>query len=252
MIGSNIIRLTETASTNTYAANLLMAEKPAEGTIIFSGSQTEGRGQQGNNWESEGGKNLTVSLILYPFFLKPEKQFVLNKFASLAVLDFVKLLISVNMSPKIKWPNDIYVGDKKIAGILIENSIAGNCFEHIIIGIGININQEKFSCNAPNPVSFKLLTGKEYDIENCLKELCVSLNKRYDQMQENFHSTFDSDYLKNNYRYNVFSKFRKNDSLIYAKISGISESGKLQIQDKEGKYSEHAFKEIEYINPLCY
>ncbi len=247
MIGSNIIRLTETTSTNTYAAKLLMTEKPAEGTIIFSVSQTEGRGQQGNIWESECGKNLTVSVILYPYFLKPEKQFALNKFVSLAVLDFVKLHIPVNISPKIKWPNDIYVGNKKIAGILIENSIAGNSFEYVIIGIGININQEKFSSNAPNPVSLKLITGKEYDIENCLKELCVSLNKRYDQMQENFCSTLDSDYLKNNYRYNVFSKFRKNDSLIYAKISGISDFGKLQLQDKDGKFSEYAFKEIEYI-----
>lgn len=247
MIGSNIIRLTETASTNTYAAKLLMAEKPAEGTIIFSDSQTEGRGQQGNIWESEIGKNLTVSIILYPYFLVPEKQFILNKFISLSVLDFVKLHIPVNISLKIKWPNDIYVDDKKIAGILIENSIAGNSFEHVIIGIGININQEKFSNNAPNPVSLKLLTGKEYDIENCLKELCVSLNKRYDQMQENFLDKLDSDYLKNNYRYNVFSKFMKNDSLIYAKISGISQSGKLQLQDKDRKLSEYAFKEIEYI-----
>ncbi|MFH0864836.1 MAG: biotin--[acetyl-CoA-carboxylase] ligase [Bacteroidota bacterium] len=247
MIGKTILRLSETASTNTFAAKLLLAEKPTEGTVIYSVSQTEGRGQQGNIWESECGKNLTVSVILYPCFLKPDKQFLLNKFISLAVLDFVKLHIPVNMFPKIKWPNDIYVGAKKVAGILIENSISGNRFDHVIIGIGININQEKFSRSIPNPISLKLLTGKVYDIEYCLKELCTALDIRYNQLQKEFYNTIDSDYLTNNYRYKIFSKFRKNDSVIYAEISGISELGKLQLLDNEGNFSEYAFKEIEYI-----
>jgi BirA family transcriptional regulator, biotin operon repressor / biotin---[acetyl-CoA-carboxylase] ligase len=247
MLGNNILRLSETASTNTYAAKLLMAEKPAEGTVIFSVSQTEGKGQQGNIWESESGKNLTVSVILYPYFLKPEKQFILNKIISLAVLDLVKLHVPVNMSPKIKWPNDIFVGDKKIAGILIENSIMGNRIENAIAGIGININQEKFTGNAPNPVSLKLITGKEYCIEDCLKDFCVFLNNRYEQLRKNFYKEIDADYLANNYRYNIFSKFRKNKSILNAKISGISEFGKLQLKDINENISEYAFKEIEYI-----
>lgn len=247
MIGETIIRLAETSSTNTYAAKLLMAEKPAEGTIIFTISQTEGRGQHGNIWESERGNNLTVSVILYPDFLKPEKQFMLNKFISLAVLDFVKLYIPVNMSPKIKWPNDIYIGNKKVAGILIENSISGNNFNHVIVGIGININQEKFSSNTPNPTSLKLATDNEYNIENCLHELCTSLNKRYDQLAEDNNDILGSEYLLSIFRYNVFSKFRFDKSTIHAKITGISDFGKLQLIDEKGHFSEYAFKEIEHI-----
>ncbi|HNW97415.1 MAG TPA: biotin--[acetyl-CoA-carboxylase] ligase [Bacteroidales bacterium] len=247
MIGKNIIRLTETASTNTYAATLLMAEKPVNGTLIFTTSQTNGRGQQNNTWESESGKNLAVSVILYPDFIKPSEQFILNKIISLAVLDFVRKNIPVSMSPKIKWPNDIYVGEKKIAGILIENSISGNRIEYVIAGIGININQEKFSKNIPNPVSLKLVSGKEFIIGNCLDELCESLNARYMQLCRNDCELLNSEYLNNLYRYNLYSKYKVEDSFLFAKIVSVSEFGKLQLENKEGKIFEFAFKEIEYV-----
>lgn len=247
MIGRNIIRLTETTSTNSYAANLLKTEKPSDGTIIFTESQTEGKGQPGNKWESERGKNLAISIILYPHFIKPEKQFQLNKFASLAVLDFIKSFTMAEVSVKIKWPNDIYADDKKIAGILIENSISGNQFENVIVGIGININQEKFSSGIPNPVSLKMITGKEYNIESCLKKICISLQKRFDQLSENSDNSLDTEYLVNNYRYDIFSKFRNNNSVFSAKILGITKFGKLQLEDAGGDHSEYTFKEIEYI-----
>lgn len=247
MIGQNIIALSETSSTNTYAAKLLMAEKPLEGTIVYAIAQTKGKGQQGNTWESENGKNLTISVILYPSFIKPENQFLLNKFISLAVLDFVKYHLPANMSPKVKWPNDIYVKNKKIAGILIENAIIENKIEHIIVGIGININQVHFSSDVPNPISLKSLTGKEIIITECLKKLCEFLNNRYLQLAEKPHTILDNDYLQNNYRYNLFSDYMVDGSLLKLKICGISEYGKLRLIDKAGIISEFAFNEIKYI-----
>jgi BirA family transcriptional regulator, biotin operon repressor / biotin---[acetyl-CoA-carboxylase] ligase len=237
----------ETTSTNTYASNMLLAEKPGEGTVIITHSQKCGKGQQGNTWESEPGKNLTVSVILYPSMLSPEKQFYLNKFVSLAVLDFVRLHIPDSMSPKIKWPNDIYVGHNKIGGILIENTIMSQSITHSIIGIGININQEKFTRNVPNPISLKSATGKDFDIDICLEELCVALNERYDQLRSGKNNILDSDYLKNIFRLDQFSKFKINNTVVSARITGISEYGKLMICNEKGNSSEYAFKEIEYL-----
>ena len=136
MFEKNIIKKNQISSTNTVAIELLKKEELPEGTIIWADEQTKGRGQRGNSWESEPGTNLTISIILFPHFLKAEDQFLLSKVTSLAITDYLANRFN---QVTIKWPNDIYVANDKIAGILIENSIIGSSFEYAVIGIGLNI-----------------------------------------------------------------------------------------------------------------
>ena len=163
------IELLETLkSTNHYLDNL--EPTPAEGRVIMTTNQTGGVGQQGNVWESEAGKNLTFSLLLKPTFLPIASRFMLTKAISIAILDFLKQELP-DQEVYIKWPNDIYFKNKKIAGILIKNEIKGMMMGTSIIGIGLNVNQESFDENLPNPISMKMITGKDYDLEFILNEI---------------------------------------------------------------------------------
>ncbi|MBK6281348.1 MAG: biotin--[acetyl-CoA-carboxylase] ligase [Draconibacterium sp.] len=163
MTGKNTIFLTEVESTNNYANQLVLSKAAEHGTVVLAQYQKKGKGQQGNSWESEPGKNLLASIILFPDFLSAAKQFYLSKIASLSIVDFLKTETS---GITIKWPNDIYIDNKKVAGILIENAIKGHNLSSSIIGIGLNLNQELFVTDAPNPVSLKQVSTKDYEIEN--------------------------------------------------------------------------------------
>ena len=159
---------------------------------------------------------------------------------------------------KIKWPNDIYVANKKIAGILIENSVSGNKLQQSIIGIGININQDKFSTELPNPTSLKLVMGKEFDLRECLEELCSCIESRYLQLRQPHpiplpkgEGTIDADYLKNLYRFGEWANYKyKSDTDKYrelkAKITGVAKIGKLIIETEKGETLECDFKELRF------
>ncbi len=170
IIGSKLFLFESLPSTNSYAAFLLKNEVIPEGAIVSAEYQTTGRGQGSNIWESENGKNLLISIILYPSIIYPASQFLISMALSLGICDFLKRFIP---DCSIKWPNDIYVNDDKIAGILIENSIMGDKIESTIAGIGLNINQEKFLSDAPNPVSLSLITGKKYDLNSLSGSTCI-------------------------------------------------------------------------------
>ncbi len=161
IIGSNIYFYDHLTSTNSEAVRLLKESGLPEGAVISAGFQSAGRGQKENKWESEEGKNLLISVILFPINIEPDLQFIISMTISLGICDFLKRHIPAS---SIKWPNDIYVNNDKIAGVLIENSIMGSSIEYSIAGIGLNINQEKFTGDAPNPVSLKNITGIDYDI----------------------------------------------------------------------------------------
>jgi BirA family transcriptional regulator, biotin operon repressor / biotin---[acetyl-CoA-carboxylase] ligase len=197
IIGSNILFINNLPSTNTYAASLLRDNELAEGTVIYTNHQSSGRGQGGNKWESEDGKNLLISIVLFPSMIIPAEQFHLSMAISLGICDFLDRYTS---SVSIKWPNDIYVNNDKIAGILIENSIMGNLIEHTIAGIGINLNQKKFLSDAPNPVSLSNLTGKEYDLSECLIKLVSDLDKRYKSLIAGNAALIKAHYLSRLYR----------------------------------------------------
>jgi BirA family transcriptional regulator, biotin operon repressor / biotin---[acetyl-CoA-carboxylase] ligase len=248
MIGNYIIRLEETASTNRYASELLNANYTiAEGTVILANDQQSGRGAGDNKWESEKGKNLTLSIVLYPAFLQLEKQFMINKLASLSVYDMIVKLLEGKRNVKVKWPNDIYVDNKKISGTLIENAIVGNTFRYAILGIGININQEVFRSDAPNPVSLKNITGKDHDLQECLAILCSSLDSRYAQLKNSEERMLNENYLSALLRMNETALYIHKGQMITAKITGLDVQGKLLLEKNDGQMIDCDFKEIEFV-----
>ena len=157
-----IIRLEETTSTNNYLRGLVGKESLPEGSIVVTEYQTAGRGQVGNTWESEPGKNLMFSIILYPDFLPANRQFLISQIAALSVKETLDAYVD---GITVKWPNDSYWHDQKICGMLIENDLTGHSLYCSVIGIGININQREFLSDALNPVSLVQITGREYDRE---------------------------------------------------------------------------------------
>lgn len=142
-------------------------QKPGcrEGSLVIADFQTAGKGQVGNSWESEAGKNLMFSILLYPDFLPANRQFLISQIASLSVKETLEKYTD---SVTVKWPNDIYWKDRKICGMLIENDLSGQHLYCSVVGIGLNINQEIFRSDAPNPVSLTQITGKTYDREDVL------------------------------------------------------------------------------------
>jgi BirA family biotin operon repressor/biotin-[acetyl-CoA-carboxylase] ligase len=246
IIGSHIIELEQTTSTNVYTDKLLLSVKPAEGTVIIAYRQTQGKGQDQNKWESESYKNLTFSIILYPEFLVPSEQFRLIEFTSLAITDFIKPLLPANSILKIKWPNDIYVDDQKLCGTLVQNSIVGSKLTESIIGIGLNINQEKFYSDAPNPVSLKQISGQDFDLQLCLKNLCACLDFRYGQLKARNYSLFEADYLSKLYRMDEWHDFIIHENTMQARIIGITNYGQLKLESREGEIFECEMKEVVY------
>ena len=166
-----LIALDETDSTNRYISQLCneLQESVAELTTVTAEFQTAGKGQRGNTWEAERGKNLLFSFVLYPTFLEARRQFILSQIVSLSIKEE---LDRWSDEITIKWPNDIYWRDKKICGILIENDLSGHFIGRSISGIGININQNEFHSDAPNPVSLKQITGQEHDRYEILSHIC--------------------------------------------------------------------------------
>jgi BirA family biotin operon repressor/biotin-[acetyl-CoA-carboxylase] ligase len=245
IIGSRYIHCKETESTNTLASGLIQAESVTEGTIIYTDYQSAGRGQKGNRWVSEEGKNLLFSLVLYPGMVQPGDQFIISIFVSLGICDFLKALIP---GCKIKWPNDIYTGDDKIAGILIENSIISNTISNSIAGIGLNINQEEFPDELMNPVSLKLITGKEHDPYFCLKQLAGFLDLRYKQVISGSRDALRKEYVTSLYRLNRWCRFKSGTGIFDGRIVSVTDSGCLKIEEKSGNIREFAFKEIEFID----
>ncbi len=198
-IGSNLIFIPNLPSTNSRALELAKSKTLPEGTIIYTNYQSAGRGQKGNSWESEDGKNLLISVILTPSMINPADQFIISMTVSLGICDFLKRYIP---ACSIKWPNDIYINNDKIAGILIENTIMGDLIENTIAGIGLNINQQIFISDAPNPISLSMITGKHYDLKACLDQLSSDLDKRYTQLISENHNQIRQQYASKHSRIN--------------------------------------------------
>ena len=244
IIGSNLIFYENLSSTNSQASLLLKEKDIEEGTVVYSDFQTNGRGQMGNRWESEAGKNLLFSIILYPSSIDPEEQFLLSMTVSLGICDFIDRYIP---GSKIKWPNDIYFKDGKMSGILIENSIMGENIESTVAGIGLNINQEKFTSPILNPVSFRLITGREYDLGICRKQLLTDLDLRYKQLLYGNRESLMSEYIARLYRFMEWHTYRSEDIIFTGRILNVTSSGRLQIGKKKGKVMEYSFKEVDFI-----
>ena len=244
IIGSNFISVRKLTSTNTYLAELIKGQDVPEGTVVTTGFQTGGRGQAGNKWESEDGKNLLFSTLIRPPEISADEQFLISMIISLGVCDFAERFVPAAF---IKWPNDIYINNDKIAGILIENSILGNITDYSVAGVGFNINQENFVSEAPNPVSLKMATGKDYDIDDCLRKAVADLDKRYKQLIAGNFSEIRDNYTGKLYRYLEWSEYSGKEGSFTGKIRSVTPQGLLLIERRSGKTESYAFKEIDFI-----
>ena len=244
IIGSKLLFFENLPSTNTHTAELLKKNNLPEGTIVYTNYQSEGRGYSGNKWESENGKNLLFSILLFPSFINTEDQFLISMTISLGICDFLMRFIP---ACSVKWPNDIYVKNDKIAGILIESSVMGNQIENTISGIGLNINQDKFLHTVPNPVSLRLLTGMSYDLPACLNQLSMDLDKRYKQLIAGDYGQIKEEYISKLYRLNEWFKFRDIKGIYTGRILNVTDFGRIQIERENNNISEYSFKEIEFI-----
>ncbi len=242
--GRNSTFIKEVDSTNSYLARALKIERLPEGTLLSASKQVTGRGQSGAHWESEEGKNLLVSFVFYPNFILPKDIFLLNKTFSLAVYDFVKEL--TNQAIKIKWPNDIYWNHRKLAGILIENSISSSAISHSILGIGINVNQTRFSSTIPNPVSLYDIVGIELDPDELLGSLCSYIEARYLQLKMGERGLIESDYNKVMYSINEWRTFNASGETFEGKIISVDENGRLVVEDRNGELLVFNAKEISF------
>jgi BirA family transcriptional regulator, biotin operon repressor / biotin---[acetyl-CoA-carboxylase] ligase len=243
---AELIQLQSTDSTNQYALNLMKTRPLGEGSVVYTQSQTQGKGQGNNRWESEPGKNLTATIVLYPTFLKPEHQFMLTKVVSLSVCS---LLDNYRLPYRamIKWPNDIYVNQSKVAGILINNEISGNTITQSIAGLGLNINQESFSVNAPGAISLKMLTGNEFDLNEILTEWHRTLEQWYNKLMKQDFKSLDLAYLERLYLLNQPAEYIIRGERMQATILGLAEYGMLLLKDNSGKQYKCALQEIVFV-----
>ena len=225
----------QTNSTNTLLKELIA--KGQEPDFIYAGYQTAGRGQTGNSWESEKGKNLICSILLPP----NKNLYFLNIAVSVAIHRKISELGISELG--IKWPNDIYWKDKKLAGILLENAIIGNEVKYAIAGIGLNVNQTEFVSDAPNPVSLKQISGKEYAIDQLMQDLLDAIHTVLNEPEE----AIWSEYKAHLYRREGYWPFADQNSTFEAQIEDVLPSGEIVLKDPEGKERIYHFKQIRYV-----
>lgn len=233
-----------TSSTQT-ALRQILPYSNSPYTLLSTDYQTAGRGQGTNHWESANGENLLFSLALHPKFLPPFQQFLLSESIALALIDTLGEWIET----KIKWPNDIYVEDKKIAGILIECDITGKTLSTACVGIGLNVNQTLFLSDAPNPISLRQIVGHKLDREELLKKICHYIDIRYKELQ----SPEGPINISHAYNTKLYRKSELHEYLtpmgerFRGKIEKVTPTGTLFIVDEKGKERTFLFKEITYI-----
>jgi BirA family transcriptional regulator, biotin operon repressor / biotin---[acetyl-CoA-carboxylase] ligase len=241
---TNIFMLEQLQEGGTGNVKLPQKSLFREGAVVYTYHQTAGRGQYGNRWESEAGKNIAMSILLKPRFLEASQQFELNKAISLAVHDVLAQYTEGGVF--VKWANDIFIGEKKICGILIQNNISGTRLEASVIGIGINVNQLNFQ-DLPHASSLKLETGKTFILEDIVEAICQAVEKRFWQLKSGYFDQLGAEYLSKLYRYGEDALYQKSDnSYFQGKIVGISETGKLCLETKLGLV-EFGIKEIKFV-----
>lgn len=248
----SITRLPSVPSTNTW-----MKEHSSEfghGHVLVTDDQTAGRGQRGNFWESDPGKNLTFSLMLRPKSITPAGQFAISEAVALGVVELLRHHLKgwVNADDiRVKWPNDIYVANDKIAGILIENTICGHRIDAAVAGIGLNVNQTIFRSPAPNPVSMTQLAAITFPLEELLTELASNILRRLDHIDGNQetaqeqHKEFHSAMWRHDGQPHRFSL--PDGTRFKATISHVEPDGMLQLRHTDGTTASYAFKEVIFL-----
>lgn len=242
-----IHRIDRVDSTNKYAFTNCRRMEAEEGDVFIASEQFDGKGYHTNRWLSEPGKNLTFSLVLQPDFITPAQQFVITQFISLAIVDLLKGLI-LHENIRIKWPNDIYINDMKVCGILVQNTIIRDAFEYVIIGIGLNVNQMLFPTELPNPTSIIQFLKHEVVLDDLLNDLLNCINERYKQlMMLNDAKALQKEYLDHLYHYDKSCVFKDKNETFKGRITGVGEFGELLIHDESGVTKKYQFKEVEFV-----
>jgi len=246
-IGRNLIFLPEVQSTNSYAMNLLKNVNPPEGTLVYANYQTQGKGQRGSAWNAEPASNLTASLILKPFFLNLRNQFYLYLISALACYDtMAEILDSSQFDIKIKWPNDILINKKKIAGILIENNILNNQVNGCVVGIGINVNQSSFDASF-NATSISILLANNFPVFRVLETLCSNFEKHYLALKNEKFNSIQGNYLQHLFGLNTWRQFEINGAIKSLMILGVSDRGLLLLREENDSIMEVDVKQIRWF-----
>lgn len=237
-------------STNSYLQNLLDKGEDVADNVVVTDFQTSGKGQGKNVWQSEDGKNLLFSIALDMSFLKAENQFFLTQMISVAMINVLRNFLPED-SLFIKWPNDIYFNDRKIAGMLIKNEIKGMMLGTSIVGIGLNVNQISFDDNIPNPISMKMITGKDYDLDELLSAIVCQLSD-YSRLCVNSNDTFSTliikTYTSRLYRYHQWALFEHEGSIKEMMIVGFDKYGRLILKEQNDHEVVCDLKEIIFKN----
>ena len=244
-----MIHLNETDSTNRYLQQLCQEagnNKVEEFTTVCADYQTAGKGQRGNSWEAAKGANLLFSFVCYPTFVPIRQQFVLSQLISLGIKETLDEYCS---DISIKWPNDIYWKEKKICGILIENDLQGNSIGRCISGIGLNINQEVFLSDAPNPISLKQITGKHYQRETILEKVMQRIEQSYQKLKEDsaYASELATRYAASLFRREGLHCYQDKDGLFYARLVRVEADGRFVLMDEANQERSYLFKEVQYV-----
>lgn len=247
-----LIILEETDSTNNYLTRLCN-DQPSpvdELTTVIAERQTAGKGQRGNSWESEEGMNITFSFVLHPTFLEARQQFLLSQIVSLSIKEELDEHAD---GISIKWPNDIYRNEKKICGILIENDLSGHHIGRSISGIGVNINQEVFRSNAPNPVSLKQITGRHHDRYLILANIMQRVKAYYTLLKTDASAhaphLIAERYAQSLFRRHGYHRYADANGEFLARLLRVEPDGRFILEDREGKERGYLFKEVQYITP---
>jgi BirA family biotin operon repressor/biotin-[acetyl-CoA-carboxylase] ligase len=233
--------INQSVSTNALCWEMNRGNELPEGFVVYTDFQTAGKGQPGNSWESETGKNLLFSLVLHSLHIPMDELFLLSQLVSIAIK---KALDKYTTDITVKWPNDIYYKDKKLAGILIENSLQGSKIKTVVIGVGLNVNQKLFLSDAPNPVSLWQITGKRQNRKQLLHQIRLNILELYAEMDK---GKIRSDYEESLYRKEDYHNYQAEEDMFRAKIIKVYSDGQLELEKENGERNGFYFKEVRFV-----
>lgn len=239
-------------STNTYLRELNGGDPAYDYEVAVADFQTAGRGQKGNTWESEQGKNLLFSILAHPKGIKVQEQFYISQAIALAVSDAVIAAAGPEYAAgfSVKWSNDIYYKDFKMAGILIENTLQGSSILDTVVGVGLDVNQEVFVSDAPNPISLKNITGRDYDRDALLDDIIARFIAYMELDTPSQRAGVDELYRSRLYRRQGYYRFRDENGVFEACIEGIRPDGCLMLQTRSGEHRTYEFKQVQFVLDL--
>ena len=238
------IHLEQIDSTNAYLQRE-QSKCDIRNWVVSTDKQTAGKGMGSNSWESEVGKNLTFSLALDMSFLPAERQFLLSEAVPLGIIEVLdKVLPTKKLS--IKWPNDIFYENRKLAGILINSTIKADMMDVSVVGIGLNVNQMCFQDWPTHPISLKMVMGKAFELQPLLEKIATHILIKVQQLKSS-PATIEQDYLKRLFRYRTWADYEVDGKILRLFMTGIDGFGRLQLVDEQDAYYVFDIKEIRFI-----